>query len=211
MKMKIAPLTLMVYFLSAPMVWAQISSFQAQGETISFAGHKFKQVNYRSKLGDAWIDDSGLIWGDMVQLKQLSQEQVTTYCTQPVPSDLSGACLMTQPQAIAYCNSIQASLPSKNQFTQLDAKIGNSSNTLDINWKLLVPLSEIEVIPNFFGPDLIYQTSDIRPIDSDPSHTLVYVFQYGTDAGHPGSADNLLNDILNDYPGVPHVVRCVAR
>jgi hypothetical protein len=189
----------------------QISSFQTPGENISFAGHKFKQVSYRPELGDAWVDDSGLIWGDEVQIGQLSQEQVATYCVQPVPSDLSGACLMTQTQAISYCNSIKASLPSKSLFAQLDAKIGNSSNTMDINWNLLVPLSEIEVIPHFFGPDLIYQTSDVRPIDSDPSHTLVYVFQYGTDAGHASSAEALLNDLLNDYPGVPHVVRCVAR
>lgn len=172
--------------------------------TTSYAGHVFKKVTNHPELGNAWSDEGGLIWGDMVQANQLSSQQASTYCANR--SD-TGACLMTQAQAVAYCQSIKASLPTKEQFIQLDKYIGDSFTTLDINWNFLVPKEQVEVIPNLFGPDVIFETADQDPIDNVPADTLTFIFQYGTDAAlqiHD-------SDILNDYPNSSEKVRCVVR
>jgi hypothetical protein len=51
----------------------------------SISGHKFVQVTDLPKLGNAWKDESGLIWGDVVMksdgsLKMMSQYDARDYC-----------------------------------------------------------------------------------------------------------------------------------
>jgi hypothetical protein len=173
----------------------------------SLAGHKFTQTTNHPELGDAWQDESGLIWGDVVQKHNMSSTDVNNYCDKTIAPDVGDDCQMTQSNAIAYCESINAALPSKSQFERLSALAGDSNTVMDINWKLIYPIQQIDVIPNLFGPDMIYMTSTVDAIDSIPQDNLVYVFQYGTDAAQQISQ----HDMLNEYPGIAHVVRCVEQ
>jgi hypothetical protein len=53
MKTKLAPLTLMVFFLSVPFILAQGSPLCMAAHTTSSTGHVFTQVTDRPELGDA--------------------------------------------------------------------------------------------------------------------------------------------------------------
>lgn len=82
----------------------------------SASGHKFIQVTNRPELGNAWKDESGLIWGDLV-----------------VDSD-GNPVTMAQQQARDYCNSLsdnqhQYMLPTNAQLEQLAEYLGDGSDS----------------------------------------------------------------------------------
>jgi len=76
----------------------------------SFSGHTFTKVTDRPELGDAWRDESGLIWGDIVKDK----------AGQPVD--------MMHHQAVAHCLSINAQLPTTSHFEKLAKFLGSGSS-----------------------------------------------------------------------------------
>lgn len=80
----------------------------------TISGHKFTQVTNRPALGNAWKDESGVIWGDLV-----------------VGSDGNPKTMMRQ-EARDYCNSLsddqhQYLLPTNAQFEQLSKYLGDGS------------------------------------------------------------------------------------
>jgi hypothetical protein len=79
-------------------------------ETMTTAsGHLFQKIHSLPALGEAWKDDSGIVWGDLVQ-------------------DSAGQpALATQSQANDYCQKIGARLPSQMEFVQLGLFLGDGS------------------------------------------------------------------------------------
>jgi len=80
------------------------ASLVAKGEIetqVSNAGYEFTRITDRPKLGEAWKDPSGLIWGDLV-----------------VSSNGKGI-YMKHKEAEAYCQSIGARLPSSADYDHL--------------------------------------------------------------------------------------------
>jgi hypothetical protein len=87
----------------------------------SVSGHKFIQVTDHPELGEAWRDESGLIWGDPVVDKSLIRfraTDVTSYFAK-----------VSQQKAAAYCNAIGAHLPTKAEFHRLATYLGRDSET----------------------------------------------------------------------------------
>jgi hypothetical protein len=81
-------------------------------ETMTTAsGHLFQKTHSLSALGDAWKDDSGIVWGDLVQDSK----------GQPA--------LVTQAQANDYCQQIGARLASRMEFIQLALFLGDGCQT----------------------------------------------------------------------------------
>ena len=94
----------------------------------TISGHKFTQVTDQSAFGNAWKDESGLIWGNLIV------------------SSGGNAKSMTHQQAAAYCNSLsdgqhQYLLPTKAQFEQLAKYLGAGSDSG----------YNPEIIPNLIG------------------------------------------------------------
>ena len=90
----------------------------------SVSGHTFTQVTDHPSLNNAWKDESGVIWGDLVSKEAMRAADVKDFC---IDAGESGTCFMTQAKAEAYCSLIGASLPSREQFTQLATYLGNGS------------------------------------------------------------------------------------
>ena len=114
------------------LVAQSFSTSTGPGDTrTTISGHKFTQVTNQSALGNAWKDESGLIWGDLITKDKMSKEDIMNYCSGV--SD-TGPCYMTQQRAGAYCNSLsdnqhQYLLPTKAQFEQLAKYLGDGSDT----------------------------------------------------------------------------------
>jgi len=76
-------------------------------------GQVFTRDTSHPKLGEAWSDPSGMIWGDIVKNKDGSEH------------------LMNQRDATDYCKSIGADLPSKEDFIRLREYMGAKSPGFD--------------------------------------------------------------------------------
>jgi hypothetical protein len=162
----------------------EVLSLSAKAETTrtSIAGHVFTQVDNHPELGDAWKDEYGLIWGDLAPQGMMSSEGAENYCL-----------------------SIGAKLPTQEQFIGLDKLIGNSESTMTINGAFIYGKAKTEVIPNLV--EHVYLTATPHPIDNDPTHNLIYVFDYGSDAALKPNDPSY--DVINDYLGAADSVRCV--
>jgi len=80
---------------------------------ISIAGYKFTHVTDRPELGDAWRDESGLIWGDRVVVLLEDGRKKEKF---------------SQYEAAAYCSSIGAFLPTKKQYEKLVKYLGGDEH-----------------------------------------------------------------------------------
>lgn len=109
----------------------ELSPLPSTRTTIS--GHTFKQVADRPELGNAWKDESGVIWGDMIV-------------------DQDGKALeLSQQGAAAYCNKIGGHLPTQAQYLKLTEYLGAKS----------VDGYNPEVLPNLI--ENIFWTSSVLP------------------------------------------------
>ena len=90
-------------------------------------GAVFTRDRSHSELGDAWRDESGLIWGDIVRnedgsiRKMVQSSEYMKEIGSPLPEGKLGA--------KEYCESIGARLPSKEEFTQLREYMGARTGT----------------------------------------------------------------------------------
>ena len=76
---------------------------------VSSNGHLFTRDFTHPELGEAWKDESGLVWGDVVK------------------DQLGSPKSMTEFEALNYCTQIGASLPKKKQLDSLAKYLGNGS------------------------------------------------------------------------------------
>ena len=128
-------------------------------------------------LNEAWRDPSGMIWGDIVRNEDRSIH------------------FMDQYQASTYCESIGATLPSREDFVRLREYMGARSGT----YEGYTP----QVLPNFTRNDggetygNSFWSSSVHPDDSNGAYAF---------GGRYGAIG--LYYRYYDYDGA---VRCVAR
>ncbi|HLE09673.1 MAG: hypothetical protein A2504_02305 [Bdellovibrionales bacterium RIFOXYD12_FULL_39_22] len=103
----------------------------------SVNGHVFTQVLDYPEMGNAWRDESGLIWGD-IAMDDTGQEKS-----------------VIQGHAWVYCNEIGAKVPSKEQFAQLVEYLGGKTKNG----------YRPEIIPNL--ADHMYWTSSVSNTDDE--------------------------------------------
>ena len=139
-------------------------------------GHVFIRDASQPQLGEAWRDESELIWGDIVK-----------------EADGIIIRVMSYNKATAYCASIGARLPSKEEFTQLreymgaKAKAGTNNEYSHHNGKIL---------PNLRGYQ--FWSSSLNP-------TSPIFFAFGFN-GSNGDLNDMYHLISGDY-----AVRCVVN
>lgn len=150
-------------------------------------GHVFIRDIDHPALGDAWRDESGLIWGDIVRDENgyvrymVQSSEYMKDLGRPLPNDHLGA--------KEYCESISARLPSKEEFTRLREYMGAQPGTPEG-----YSHHHNKVLPNLSG--YWFWSSSVDPNNSDYAY-----FFYG---GY-GDIDHDLRNYFN-YGAV----RCVV-
>mgnify|MGYP001579336401 CR=1 FL=1 len=132
-------------------------------------------------LNEAWRDPSGMIWGDIVT------------------NDDHSIRYMDQYQATTYCESIGATLPSREDFARLRGYMGATTAASEYSGSGYTP----QVLPN------LYRTVDGRSVSN----------YFWSSSVHPGGSDfgyvffgrtGYVDDYDRDYAD-SSAVRCVAR
>lgn len=149
------------------------------------SGHIFTQDHSLPALGDAWRDESGMIWGDIVW------------------GDDGLELFMDQYQAEKYCQNIGAELPSRGDFARLRSYMGaTEDSSTGYSPQILPHLS--------LGPSVEeayrFWTSSIDPFNDDPYFLSPYD-AYFFDGLYGAFGADARND--NDHFG--YLVRCVRR
>jgi hypothetical protein len=80
----------------------------ASGARRTSSGHAFTHDSSVAALGDAWRDESGMIWGDIVRNSDGSIRYMDQY------------------DAVSYCQGIGAELPTLEDFARLRSYMGAS-------------------------------------------------------------------------------------
>ena len=128
---------------------------------VTKTGQIFTRDTSNPKLGEAWRDPSGMIWGDIVKNKDGS------------------ARLMNQKDAIDYCKSIDLELPSSKDFVRLREYMGaKSGSNADYAPQILPKLTYTED-GAIFG-HLFWSSSAYSPYNS------LYAYYFD---GYSGSVD----------------------
>lgn len=83
----------------------------AAGTRRTTSGHVFTRDHSLAALGDAWRDESGMIWGDIARNDDGSIHYMKHY------------------QAVEYCQNIRAELPSRADFERLRSYMGATEDS----------------------------------------------------------------------------------
>jgi hypothetical protein len=150
-------------------------------------GHDFIRDISHPKLGEAWRDESGLIWGDIMKngdgsvRKMVQSSEYMKQIGRPLPDGRLGA--------KEYCESIGARLPSEVEFTQLREYMGARSGRYEE-----YSHHDDKILPNLKNYRFWSSSVDPNPNYSD------YAFAFG---GYNG-------DIFYYYRSRVSAVRCVV-
>lgn len=132
-------------------------------------------------LGEAWRDESGMIWGDIVK-------------------DRDGNVLpMNQYEAEEYCEKIGAELPTRDDFVRLRKSMGATSNDSAMESDGYSP----QVLPHL-GLDWWYWSSSIYD-PFDPPFAAYGFFSFSGVISYAG------RDKRHSYSTAVYVARCVGR
>ncbi|MFZ4714192.1 MAG: hypothetical protein ACOYL6_10785 [Bacteriovoracaceae bacterium] len=143
----------------------------------TLTGHVFTQVTNRPQLGNAWRDENGLIWSDVKQ------------------DEDGSALLVKKSEAIAYCKSIGAQLPTVKQFSSLSVFLGGTGKINDIGENKFVP----QILPG-----LVTDNDKSTWTASDSQNNGNREILFSSSNGYLYSIDTPSDDWLRN-------VRCVSK
>ncbi len=159
------------------------ASAQTEVTRTTTTGHVFISDSSRPTLGDAWRDESGMIWGDMVRFRVGSTylDQICFESHRPIRDGIP--CVVDYGDALEYCESIGAALPTVDDYKRLRSYMGASLDS-PTGYKA-------QVLPNL-DLDIYFFTSTLSAM-----HDRVFTFL--------GRAGAFYQDAGNER------LRCVAH
>ncbi len=133
------------------------------------SGSKFVRDRTNPQLGEAWRDSSGMIWGDMTERNQDSEG----FCTENRNRE---QCHLSYSAAKAYCDSIDAKLPTLADMVRFKGYMGEDHMGY-----------EPQILPNLDVNDSSFWLEDTSSHSAaffiGRYGTIFYRFQIYTDLG----------------------------
>jgi len=165
LKLKYSYLVLAIFMVAGFMVSGNAHANPDQStdpdKRTTNTGHDFIRDTSHPKLGEAWRDPSGLIWGDIVKnedgkvARMIQSSEYMKQIGKPLPDGKLGA--------EEYCKSIGARLPSIEEFTQLREYMGARSGTNEG-----YSHHDDKILPNLRG--YWFWSSSVNPYNTDNAY-----------------------------------------
>lgn len=162
---------------------------------VTETGKKFFRDTSQPKLGKAWRDESGLVWGSIV----MHEVRADNPFRNEVPWYKNVIFYMDHYEATNYCASIGGRLPTVEEFIRLREDMGAKAGTHEGYQPQILPGA-------YYGP---WDTHWLWSSSDDPNKAH-YAYRFDGESGRIKSAAKFsgAGDINNYYNTV---VRCVVQ